>query len=90
MADTMSDLDRRVNREVLKYAVQRAITCALTGKVLDKRTAVSVTVINASGKRGAMVCDGPAYDGIKDALIAEALKKNATLEILDGRELHRR
>lgn len=79
--------DDIVNRETLLYAVQRAITCAKTGRVLDVRTAVYYRVVNAEGKAGADVIDGAVWDIIGERIRAHCKAEGIELEVIDGRTL---
>lgn len=78
--------EKAVNREVLRFAIQRQIMCNRSGRVLDMRTSVLITV-SLAGKRAAEVIDGPWWDGMADALRAACVDKGATLEVIDGRVL---
>jgi hypothetical protein len=82
----MDAMERKVNRETLKYLVQRKIQCALTGEVLDMRRAVAVTA-TANGKSGTSVFTAAAYDRIAEKLSAAADAVGGTVEVLDGRKL---
>lgn len=87
MSDNPADRDAAIDREVLEHAVIRTIFCTATGEVLDKRTAVMITITTSGGESGATVITGKHWDTVKDTVIASCLKKNATLEVLDGRVL---
>lgn len=53
----MSEIERKVNRTLLRYAVSRNITCDVTGAVLDVRSAVAVTAV-LGDKAGTSVLTG--------------------------------
>lgn len=61
------NIEDKVNREIMKAAVAHAITCQVTGEVLDYRTAVLIE--NAKGRT--LACISPEGWRIrKDALLA--------------------
>jgi hypothetical protein len=80
------DVDAFVDREVLLFAVQRAITCPRSGVVLDVRTAVYYRVTNFAGKTGSDVVDGAVWDEIEQRTRAVCAARGITLEVIDGRE----
>lgn len=85
----MTDVEVTVNREVLRYAVQRAIFCPVTNNVLDVRRAVLVT-ISVTGQRDVIqIMTATAWDvaeqRVRDGILAQY--PDATFEVLDGREL---
>lgn len=87
------DIDKAAfeNRTTLLAAVMHAITCMVSGAILDIRTAVLVTVeYPGSGgpARTAIVCTGTAFDelGGVDHARSVAEKVNGTFEVIDGRE----
>ncbi len=82
------DVDRAVNREVLLAAVQTAIFCKLTGRVLDVKSTVLFTVSGPEVGRAAAVVTADAWDGVKDAIQESTAEKGLKLEVLDGRELY--
>lgn len=82
------DPEDAVNREVLKAAVMRAITCQLTGVVLDVRSAVYFKATDAGGKGGSMVVDGKAWDVNADKIRTAAEENRVVLEVIDGRIIH--
>lgn len=86
MTDTFT---REIQRQALRYAVQRAIFCPVTGEVLDMRRAVDVTVRRNGAIATTMVMAAHAWDTQGPAAmsaVSEAFP-DATWEILDGREL---
>ncbi|MEU7570308.1 hypothetical protein [Micromonospora sp. NPDC049240] len=86
MTGDPAERDRIVNRETLRYAVSRAITCRASGRILDVRTAV-YAAIKHGGETSAVVIDGEVWDRIRADLEVLALSKGAELEIIDGRKL---
>ena len=92
----MSDLangdsaDTAINREVLKAAVMRKITCPFSGVVLDIRKAVLFSVKSSTpgGASGSTVCDGAAWDKIADQTRAACVDKGFILEVIDGRVIN--
>lgn len=83
-------LELRANRSLLKYAVQKQITCPRTGQVLDVRTAVAVTVKNSKGGESTFAMVGTEWDKIANHIQHLAVEQKCTVEVLDGRELFRR
>lgn len=83
-------VDEAVDREALKYAVQRTIFCPKSGVVLDIRRAVLVTVTGPNGVKGADCMDGEAFDAIAENLRAACTERKFTLEITDGRVVNAR
>lgn len=75
------DLETTLNRNLLRDAVRRQITCPLTGVVLDVRTSVLIDATD-SGK-GMAVVDAEAFDHTAGTHVDVP----ADAEILDGREL---
>lgn len=84
------DANTAVNREVLKAAVMRAITCPMSGVVLDKRTAVlfSVKSSRPGGPSGSTVCDGAAWDAVAQQTRDTCAEKGFILEVIDGRVIN--
>jgi hypothetical protein len=81
------DPDLIINREALRYAVQRQILCAKTGQILDIRTAVYYRVVNAEGTSGAEVVTGEYFDRIDERLRAHCATNGIDLEVIDGRQV---
>ena len=81
----IEELERKANKELLKYACMRQIFCAC-GRILDIRDAVLVT-----GERSAISC-GPCFRKIRDAFIARHGEKAklamGDLDIIDGASLN--
>ncbi len=82
----MDTIEHEVNRQVLLYGVQRQIMCQHTGKILDVRTAVMVT-IKTPAQTVVDVMDPGHYDTIADAVAKVCEAKGYTLEVVDGRQL---
>lgn len=88
----MDVLTAKVNRELIKYAVMRAIFCPYTGEVLDMRRAVLVQPNHGS----ASVCTAAFWDahsqtvrdGIQQAKDEGKLPADYEIEILDGRDYY--
>ena len=86
----MTHLEREMNRQLVKYAVQRQMFCqsrGCGGSILDMRRAVLVTVKEPSGNEQSVILCGSCWDGSKARVAEIAAEKSATLEALDGREL---
>jgi hypothetical protein len=79
-----------VNREVLKYAIQRQIFCKVSGRALDIRTSVLVTITTASGTTGSDVFDGSVWDLRADTVTAACAERGWTLDVIDGRIVNAR
>lgn len=73
-----------INRESLKYMVQREIFCPFTGNVLDVRNAVEIDITKPDGKTVPIVMIAEHWDACKDEVLAT---EGYTIEVLDGREL---
>lgn len=84
-----SDEEREaaLNREVLRAAVMRQITCPRSGAVLDVRTAVYYRVTAPGGSTGADCVTGEAFDVMEEQLRDTCTRKNIELEVIDGRKL---
>lgn len=78
----------RINRETVRGAVVRALTCPLSGVILDMRRAVLLTVKRDGQTIGAQVYDARTWDGAQGAAIRAELAKREglTLATIDGRE----
>ncbi|MFU8873227.1 hypothetical protein [Micromonospora sp. SL4-19] len=87
MADNDADREKFLNREVLRHAVMRQITCERTGQVLDVRTAVLVTWIRGDS-RSAVAVTGEAWDEVAAHVQAKVADLGAELEVIDGRTLN--
>lgn len=86
LADNDEDRARFVDREALRHAVSRQITCMRSGVVLDVDRAVMVSTINGD-RRSAYVLDGPAWDEVESQLRAKAAELGMEVEVIDGRAL---
>lgn len=82
--------DLSTDRRVLKYAIQRAIFCPMSGRILDIRKSVLFTVTNAEGVAASKVVDGEVWDTLVDKLTAVATEQNVKLEVIDGRIVNAR
>lgn len=87
---TTNPLETHLNKQLLKYAVQKQITCPRSGAVLDQRTAVLMTVKNDKGGESSMVMAGTEWDEIANRITTMAAEQNCTVEVLDGRILNKR
>jgi hypothetical protein len=76
------DIEEAVNREFLRYEVQKQVFCDYTGNVLDVRRTVLVNVDAGSG--ASYVMDASHWDKVKDGLL-EAFPGKVT--VVDGREI---
>jgi hypothetical protein len=86
MPDTAGGRTQRsADREALRYCVQRAIFCEITGQVLDVRRAVALITELPSGQKSTIVMTAATWDERKGALF-EALP-DLKARMLDGREL---
>lgn len=85
------DLQTKVNRELLKFAVSHAITCPVSGKVLDVRRAVLLTVTFPSGNVSQVCMSADEWSSV-EGKFREGMDagKYSGLAVLDGRELYRR
>ncbi len=83
------DADTAVNREALRYAVTRRITCPQSGAVLDVRTAVYFRIAAPGGATGGEVVTGEVWDGPYGQRIREVADAGRVeiTELLDGRVL---
>lgn len=78
------------NKELLKFAVQTAITCPRCRTILDVRTAVSITVNVPDKRTREYIACGKCYDEVKHALADTVLSLSGSIEAIDGRVLHGR
>lgn len=82
----MTDFERKVNRDVLRYAVQRAITCPTCGCILDVKKAVATF----SNKRAGVTCVTCFEEVLADLMKRHDWTREQILEgidVHDGREL---
>jgi hypothetical protein len=83
----MSDLERTLNRNLLKYTVQRAVFNS-DGSVADVRKSVLVEVSIAGGKHAVELMAGAKFDQMPNlAETAAVLPVGSTIEVWDGRFL---
>lgn len=87
LAGNQDEIDAAMDRETLKYAVQRVIFCPLSEVVLDIRTAVYIEITMADGTSGgSSVFDGKAWDEVyAEKMPALCAEKGITLKVVDGR-----
>jgi hypothetical protein len=84
----LSPLERRVNRESLKFSVQRQIFCPYTDRILDVRRAVLLTV------KGTATCveyimHADHWDDVKLSILAAyGDKPGYTIDVIDGRDYY--
>jgi hypothetical protein len=79
---SLNPLEKKVNRELLKYAVQRQIFCEFSGNVLDVRRAV---LVETPGR--AYVVNTERWDEVKDDILGHpALAGKVT--VYDGRDYY--
>lgn len=83
-------VQRAVDRSSLRFYVQQAIVCQVTGRVLDVRRAVALRAEDPAGRSVTVVMTSDAWDANKDRILANAARGALKTEVLDGRELHRR
>lgn len=80
-----------VDRATLLYAVQRKIFCAVSGIVLDVRTAVLVTITTPNGATASEAYAPDVWTGpTGDAIRGVAAARNWTVEVIDGRVVNGR
>jgi hypothetical protein len=77
-------VQRAVDRGSLRFYVQQAIVCQVTGRVLDVRRAVALRAEDPAGHAVTVVMTS------KDRILANAARGALKTEVLDGRELHKR
>lgn len=86
-----------INRNLLRYAVQRAITCPRCSRILDVRSAVSLTLaipantctdgrITPASTHEYIIC-GACWNEVRLPMHDVARDTKGTLEVLDGAEL---
>src|SRR5262245_32585301 len=75
----MDIMQKTVNTELVRFAVQTAITCPGCKRILDVDNAVLVT--NAMNDRNAIAC-GACWDRDRSKLTSEQL---AQLDVIDSR-----
>lgn len=81
------DVDTVVNREALRYAVQRQITCPQSGRLLDVRTAVLVELTGPDGKTVSAAYDARWWDEVRERVEVDLAGKGFTVTVHDGRTL---
>ena len=83
------DLERMANREILRYAVQRTITCPLNGRILDVRTAVHIEASRDEKIITSLTVSAEVYDETVKKNVEQTTGSlaNVDLKIYDGREL---
>lgn len=90
----MDALTARMNRELIKYAVQRKIFCDLTGNVLDMARAVVIDVEADQKVIAHMVLTASAWDEAGESIMARLAHMTETgqvpapvvIDVLDGRD----
>jgi hypothetical protein len=81
-------METTINRNLLKYHVQRQMFCRVCKRILDVRSAVSLDVLDAHGNIAATACYcTTCHDKQLPKFQAAAQEKQCTLAMLDGREL---
>lgn len=83
-------VDNAVDLETLRYAVGKVMFCQKTGMVLDVRTAVMVTAGKDGEQPMTRVVTGEVWDSVAAEFMAGAENIGARVQVLDGREMHRR
>ena len=84
-AGLSDEVGRKAQQMLLQAAVQRAIFCPITGRVLDMRTAVLVVPKQQTGRM--VVIDGSVWDDQHEDVAAGAAAGGYEIEVYDGREL---
>lgn len=85
---TGGPVERTVNRNLLRYAVQRAIFCPRCQRILDMRRAVLLIFWKESEAKELCVCR-PCYGQGRERLKAKAAERNVRIEVIDGRTKRR-
>lgn len=81
------DVETVVAREMLRYMVQRQITCPQSGRLLDVRTAVAVDVTMPDGNTKSAAYDAEWFDSVRDKLEVGLEAQKCTMVVHDGRVL---
>ncbi len=90
MSEPISDLQLRISKQLLSYAVSRAIFCPTCNRILDVRRAVlaetsALSVIECAS------CWESTVEGMRERLGADrAAEILAEIDVTDGRALHSR
>ncbi len=90
MSEPISDLQLHISKQLLRYAVSRAIFCPTCKGVLDVRRAVlaetsALAVIECAS------CWESTVEGMRERLGADRTDEVlADIDVTDGRELHSR
>jgi hypothetical protein len=84
-----SELERKLTRDSLRYAVGRAIFCPGCGTILDCRRAVELDFYRGNDLAGVKVVCASCYDAkMGDGKLEGQLEGTGlTVKALDGREL---
>ncbi len=91
MSGDDSEITRAADREILKYAVMRTITCPITGVVLDIRKSVLLTFKRADGTTAKSECvDGAHYDAVRESMTEKLATLGWTVDVIDGRQINGR
>lgn len=81
-------MEAKVNREILRGAVASAITCHISGAVLDMKSAVMVTITGQTTQQTAVYV-GSVYDERIAPNIPRIRERlGFTVEVIDGRGQH--
>lgn len=86
--ETIMEMERTVDREILRYAVARQITCQISGRVLDVKNTVAAEVKFRSGNVNTIVVDASQWEHVAPGL--RSLRTDERVEsvtIYDGRAL---
>jgi hypothetical protein len=86
----INEMERTINKNLLKYAVGHAIFCPgkhCGGAVMDMRRAVMVTVKRGGQELRTLTICAACFDASRAELNAAVEGKGCTLELVDGREL---
>lgn len=87
----MSVLEEKMNREVLRYAVSRAISYPCCGRIADVRDAVLVMAESDKGRGTQLYCapcveEGGGVESAKQRLVDLGF----SVEVYEGKELFKR
>lgn len=62
MGEFLAPLERKLEQEVMKYAVQKQMFCPVTGNILDYRTCIAILVTSKAGDIISSSVVSPAVD----------------------------
>lgn len=83
---TESPMVRRINRDLLKYAVGHAVFCPACQNIMDYRRAVLVTVSRGSDTLVTKCLCAKCWDPKQSTFTAAMVEKGLSVELVDGRK----